>query len=846
VVSQIRGVIRIIPFLLISIWASAQNVQQRPLTQIINELEERFDIIFTYLDSNLEGITIESPSKSYDLNGTLEFLRTKTQLQFKQLDSRFIAISIPTQRNQNKRNQNICGLIKDENSKEPLSDAFVISGGLVTISNQEGFFEFDDLSTNDSITIRLLGYAIKTFVLSDLPEDSCQHFYLKQKTTSLEQIIVTDYITKGINKRVDGSLVINTGIVGILPGLTEPDVLHSLQTLPGIQSINETVSDINVRGGTNDQNLILWDGIRMYQSGHFFGLISAFNPYITDKVVFTKNGTNAGLGRGVSSTIDIRTDNRVTESFTGTGGFNLINGDLLFKIPLSKKMSLHLSGRRSFADVIQTPTFDQYFERVFRDTEVLSSSSTLDGIEVKDNFYFIDGSMKFLYDITSRDKLRISFLDIRNEIQYQENELLNGLVESRTSGLVQKSLATGVDYSRLWSDRVKTSLLFNLSSYRLNSVNFDILNEQRLIQENEILDVGFKLDSRISLNNNFGIYTGYQFGNLGITNLEDLNNPNFRRLIREVLTSHTFFAESTFNSNSEKTTARVGVRSTYFEKFNKVIVEPRFALAHRLSNRFSLELLGEMKNQYTTQIIDFQTDFLGIEKRRWVLSNDNDIPILRSNQISLGISYNYNELLITLEGYLKSVDEITSSSQGFQNQFQFVRTSGNYDAVGLDFLLNKKFQNVSTWLSYAIANNTFEFNGLIPPTFPNNLDIAHTMTVGASYELKAFEFSSGLNFRTGKPFTKPDQDIQIADREINYDLPNSARIDSYVRVDLSVKYNFKLSDKTTAQFGASVWNVMNKENIVNVYYQLDPLGQVEEIQQRSLGITPNLNFRINF
>lgn len=839
--SRIKLLISVILFLFSSVNGVAQNSQSRPLLQILNQLEEKFNVVFNYIDSNIEGVTIEPPGESYDLNGTLNYLQSKTQLHFKQLNSRFIAISIL-----GTLPKNFCGLIKDENSKEPLSHALVISGNLITVSNKEGLFELSKLSPDDSVTIRLLGYSTKTFALSGLSTDSCHHLYLKQEVTTLEQIVIADYITKGINKRVGGSLVINTGIVGILPGLTEPDVLYSIQALPGIQSINETVSDINVRGGTNDQNLILWDGVRMYQSGHFFGLISVFNPYFTDKVIFTKNGTSAGLGEAVSSTVDIRTDNRVTEKFTGTGGFNLINGDLLFKIPLSKKTSLHLSGRRSFADVIQTPTFDQYFDRVFRDTEVLSVSRTLDGIEVKDNFYFIDGSVKFLYDITRRDKLRISFLDIRNEIEYQENELLNGLIESRTSGLVQKSLAAGVDYSRLWNDKVKTSLLFYLSSYRLNSVNFDILNEQRLIQENEILDIGVKLNSRISLNNNFGIYTGYQLSNMGITNLEDLNNPDFRRLIKEVLTGHAVFVESTFNSNSGNTNARIGIRSTYFEKFNKVIIDPRFTFSQRLSNRLSLELLGEMKNQSTTQIIDFQTDFLGIEKRRWVLSNNNDIPILQSKQISLGMSYNYNDLLITLEGYRKSVDEIASSSQGFQNQFQFVKTTGNYDAVGLDFLLNKKFKNVSSWLSYAIADNTFEFNGLVPPTFPNNLDIAHTITIGASYQLKSFEISSGLNSRTGKPFTEPDQPIQIVNQEINYGLPNSSRIDGYLRLDLSVKYNFKLGDKMNGQFGASVWNVLNKENILNAYYQINELNEVEQIQQKSLGITPNFNFRINF
>ena len=149
-----------------------------------------------------------------------------------------------------------------------------------------------------------------------------------------------------------------------------------------------------------------------------------------------------------------------------------------------------------------------------------------------------------------------------------------------TAPLNQERVAAGLDYSRLWSDKVKTSLLLYLSSYRLNAVNFDILNDQRLIQKNEILDAGVKFDTRISLNNNFEVYSGYQFNEIGVTNLEDLNNPDFRRLVKDVLRYHAIFTETTFDSNSGNTNTRAGVRVNYFEKFSKVIIEPRFIFAN--------------------------------------------------------------------------------------------------------------------------------------------------------------------------------------------------------------------------------------------------------------------------
>jgi len=114
----------------------------------------------------------------------------------------------------------------------------------------------------------------------------------------LPEVIVPSYIIKGISKLNNGSFEIDFSEFSLLPGLVETDVLRSIQAFPGIQSINENVSNISIRGGSHDQNLILWDGIKMYQSGHFFGLISMYNPQITQQVVLLKNGSDVSYTDG--------------------------------------------------------------------------------------------------------------------------------------------------------------------------------------------------------------------------------------------------------------------------------------------------------------------------------------------------------------------------------------------------------------------------------------------------------------------------------------------------------------------------------------------------------------------
>lgn len=829
-------------FLLVGFKVTAQkNDRMRSLKDILLILENRHNITFTYLDENVEGVILPFPPESFGLKRSLQFLEKNSGLQFRQLNAKFVAISKPPP-----TAVEVCGFIRDEMTGEAIPGAAIMSNPGLTVSGENGYFKIRNASKDDSLIIQFLGYEINSLPVSELAGAPCKDVYLKEIITTLQEVVVTNYISKGINKIIGGSFEINPAAVGILPGLTEPDVLYTIQALPGIQSINETVSDINVRGGTNDQNLVLWDGIRMYQSGHFFGLISAFNPYLIEKVTLTKNGTTAFLGDGVSSTIDIRTDDHLTAGFSGGGGINLINGDVFAKIPLSKKASLHISGRRSIADALETPTFEQYFERAFRDTEVTGFSAGRDTVvTVDENFYFYDTSLKFLYDPTDKDKFRLSFLNIFNNVEYQENELINNIVESRTSGLEQHNLAAGINYSRLWNEKLRTSAQLYLSLYELSAINFDIPNNQRLIQENEVLDTGLKLDALLNLNNNLDILGGYQFFEVGITNLEDINNPAFRRLIKNVLRTHAVFAEGNYSSDTGNTNIRLGVRANSIQNIDELIIEPRLAVNQKLSDHFSLEILGEMKNQTTTQIIDFQTDFLGIEKRRWVLSNGEDIPVIKSKQVSAGIHYKKNDLLLTIEGYLKEVEGIISSSQGFQNQFQFIRSPGSYDASGIDVLINRKFDRITSWLSYSYADNTYEFGEFIPPSFPNNLEINHTLTWGTSYQHRNLQLSAGLNWHTGRPFTEP-MDMNIDNDNINYEVPNSSRLKDYLRLDLSAKYNFRLTREIWGQVGGSIWNVLDRKNVVNAYYQIDSNDQLNLVEQLSLGITPNFMFRINF
>lgn len=817
--------------------ATAQHEEKQPLQKILVALEHRFAIVFTYADDNLAGISVIPPSQEFNLTETLQHLNESTGLLFQQLDRRFVAII-----KAKGQSMSICGILTDADTGGAVAGANIWSGQSFSTSNDKGYFYIQETSA-DTLHVRFMGYRSLHIPVNEFGAHHCKSIRLQPEVTTLQSIFVSDFLTEGIDKRLDGALMIYAETLAMLPGLIEPDVLQTVQALPGIQSVNETVSDINVRGGTNDQNLVLWDGIRVYHSGHFFGLISAFNPYLTDKVMVIKNGSSAAAGDGVSSTIDIRTHDELSETFSAAAGINTLNGDFLAEVPVTEKASLQISGRRSVADIVRTPAYNQYFARAFRHSDVTNFPDG-DTVERNQKFRFYDTSLKFIYNISAKDKIRVNFLHVKNAIDYGEHALVSNIPRSRTSGLEQANVGSGFFYSRLWNESVRTSAQLYVSGYKLGAVNFNLENDQRLIQENKVLDTGLKIDARIKLTNNVDLFSGYQFFETGITNLDETNNPAFRRLIKNVLRAHAAFSEVDFTFND--TNMRMGVRANHLPAFRKLIIEPRFAFNQNFLQNFNFELLGEMKNQTATQIIDLHSDFLGVEKRRWVLSDNDDIPIIRSKQISAGLYYKRNNFLISAEAYYKRVEGIITSSLGFQNQFQFTRTSGNYETIGIELLTSKKIRHFTTWLSYSNARNTLEFPQLIPAVFPGNFDIRHRGTFGCNLQKNNIEVSTGLNWHSGKPFTEPVEMNEIENNAINYGRPNSSRLQDYLRIDFSGKYKFTIGKDLRAEVGASIWNILNRKNIVDTYFHITGNKQLETVEQRALGATSNIIFRVKF
>lgn len=823
----------------------AQETEKQSLTAILEALETRFDVRFTYPSQDIENLKIGTPQNGLSLLQAIDYITEKTGLVFNKITARYFTIVSQTE-------AAYCGKIISMLTGKPLEGATiqVIDGSFATVTDAQGLFYIPENTTQENVLVKHIGFTEITLPLSQLTKE-CVTIYLPTETTQLETVLLKGFLVKGINKEQNGAITINTENFELLPGQVENDVLQITQALPGVESVDETISNINIRGGTHAENLILWEDIRMYQSGHFFGLISAFNPDITKTVSVYKNGTPARYHEGLSGVIDMRSDSEIPLKTSGSGGVNLLNASAYATIPLSEKLGVQVAGRKSLNELLETPVYDTYSRRIFQDTEIEDNETATNEIIADEDFSFYDLSTKVIWEPSEKDRFSLNFLTIDNTLNFTET--ITNTSVSKTSELTQRSIAGGISWNHKWNDKVSTYAFGFISYYLLQANNKDLFTTQELFQENEVLENGAKVETTFKLSNIFKIDTGYHFTETGIANTQNVNLPRFRDFKKEVLRTHGVFASGAFTSENKKTNINAGVRVNYFAKFNEVSVEPRIGIHQKLGAGFSIETLGELKTQTTTQRIDFESDFLGVEKRRWVLANNEEIPITESKQVSAGLSYQKKRWFITLDGFYKWADGISAINQGFQNQFQFSKAIGNYNVKGIEAVINKKTDRFSGWISYTFKKNDYEFSTLNPSRFPNNLDIRHAGVIAASYTINHLKIATGLNWHSGKPYTVPlPDDSQSGDPQdpINFASPNAERLSGYTRIDFSAEYVWQLANGVETKINFAILNILNTENVLNKRYarieEENGEANIREIEEVSLGFTPNASIKVLF
>lgn len=816
------------------------------LKKILNSIKKQYHVKFNYAEEDVAGKELLPPPVGIPLKAKLVYLANRTGLVFRETGGYIVISTAPY----NPPPRRACAYVTDETGL-PIDNAVVqFTDGAKIITAPDGYFEIPESTT--SVYVAQLGYQPVILPVAQDNTGDCIKITLILTAYQLDEVVTERYLTAGISKLKDGSFGIKPRKFGILPGLIEPDVLQAMQQLPGINSIDETVSNINVRGGSHDQNLFIWNGLRLFQTGHFFGLISALSPNLAHDIKISKNGTSAFYGESVSSAVDISSRPKDIGNGTTSIGSNMISADFYTRIKPSKNANIEITARRSFTDVLAFPSYNKYSKRIFQNTIVTGLSNSTDVNYKSDKeFYFYDFTTQYHQKIGKRHDLYADVIGISNTLDFTQGTITSTNVVTKASGLDQHTFGATALWRTKWSESHSSEMGVYGSYYNVDAQNESIEFNQVTNQKNTILDAGMRISDNRMLNQEFTLHSGYQFNEIGIKNSDDINEPQYSRNVKKVLRTHALIGELEYSPVNGKTYTRLGVRANYLDRLGLFYAEPRLQFTYKPGKYWQMEILAEKKSQTASQVVELQADFLGIEKRRWVLADNSEIPVQHSSQASLGFSYKNKGWLLSVDNFYKKVKGITTNGQAFQDQLELVQTTGQYTVYGTELLIQKQFSDFYAWLSYTWNNNNYSFNGVEPEKFPSNFELAHTINSAVIYEWNNLKIAFGSKWFTGRPVTPPLANTPVYSSSgipsVSYREPNSATIGNFLQFDFSASYTWKLTKKTNLQFGAAVLNIFNRRNIINTYYRINSeRNGIEMVNTFALERTPNAMVKFSF
>ncbi|WP_348711108.1 TonB-dependent receptor [Tenacibaculum sp. 190524A05c] len=828
-----------------------------PLKQILQKLEELHQIKFSYSDDVIKDKLITKVSYDDSLEDLLLKFEEQSGLIFKQATERYILVL----EKKKPRPGVLCGYIKDIFSKETIEgvSVYIEEKKVGVFSDENGYFELKQAEKNDILIISYGGYKTIKKTVGSIDGNDCKTFEIEEYSSELDEVLINSYLVNGISKNKDGSIAIKPQQRDILPGLTEPDILQSVQLLPGVLSPNETSSGLHIRGGTPDQNLVLFDGIRIYNPAHFFGMISAFNPYIIEEVNVLSEGVGAQYGNHVSGVVDIRTKSKVAKEISAAFGSNLTHADAFLKMPLGKKASILVSGRRSLSDFFETSTFQSLAKKVFQNTVIdQNEKNDVDQVFDKNNrFYFQDFNTKLNLEIGENDQLMLHQLFVSNKLDYRFGLSDGSFLQ--TDQLDVKNIGLGANWMKQWDEKLSQETTVYYSDYDLNysfigGQNVDPVFSQSSLKKNSIKEFSFKTELKNQFRKNHQIGYGFELINNDVAyNLGRTYSfaPDSDYNIEEASSSTIYALYSNYiYENEDKFNIRIGLRNTYFSLEKLFFVTPRIYTQVKVFPNFWANFSYEKKQQNISQIIEFSTNDFGLENYVWSLSNKNEIPILKSDQFSSGLVFRKNDWMIDVNAYHKKIDGLTSLGQSVATNANII-ANGSSTSKGINFLLKKRFNDYTSWISYSYGDTKFTF----PQTnegnpFSGNNDITHRLRWSHNYKVGNFDFSLGWVYRTGIPFTEVLERNNNGTQEFFFGDINGRRLESYQRLDFSSTYQFNISKnkKWKGKLGVSFLNIFDRSNKLQRSFFLTNgqnsnvvLGTTDTV---SLGFTPNVMFRI--
>jgi hypothetical protein len=887
------------------------------IEQFLIQLEKQTGYHFYYDTGMLDTIRITVSVKEQSLQSVLKLAFAKTNMQFAIDKDKNVFISkgeivktelpgdfffpkknlIPSQ-----QTDTLTTINKDENKKEQnatLENKLYEIGDKSTFSNQgkvtiAGYVR--DAKTGEAVVgASIYIEKLKTGILSDqygyysisLPKgryllniqsvgmkdtrrqvvvysDGKMNIELQPEVMALKRVTVTAEKVNNIKSTQMGVQRININAIKQVPvAFGEADVLKVVLTLPGVKSVGEASTGLNVRGGSADQNLILYNDATIYNPSHFFGMFSAFNPEIIKDVQLYKASIPARFGGRLSSVLDISSKEGNKKNLQGSAGIGLLTRRFNIEGPLVKdKTSFIVGARTTYANWLLNLLPDQYknSKAGFYDVN-LNVASELD----KKNSLYITGYL-------SRDRFNLN-----NDTTYQygnqnislkwKHAFNNKIYSLVTAGgdrynysissdknpvdAYKLSLDINQAYFKthvIYYPNTKHAVEFGLNSiyYTLHPGSYQPVGNKSLVAPDEVqreqaLESALYASDKYNISEKFSLEAGIRYSIFNYIGPQTVRNyaPNVPKTPDNLIDT-TIYKRGAFIKTYQGPELRVSMR-------------------YAVTNDFSIKAGYNSQRQYIHMISNTAamapTDI-------WKLSDPNIRPQF-GEQYSFGLYKNFksNTIETSVEVYYKNIKDYLDYLSGailvmnHHIETDVINTKGK--AYGAELLIKKTAGKLNGWLSYTYSRILLKQDDPAAGEvinkgsyYPANYDKPHDATLVSNYRINhRFSLSLNTTYSTGRPITVPiglfyygnSMRTLYADR-------NAYRIPDYFRMDFSmnIEGNHKIHQKTHNSWTIGVYNLTARKNPYSVYY-VSENGVVTGYKLSIFGSAiPYINFNIRF
>ena len=756
-----------------------------------------------------------------------------------------------------KSSPSISGFVRDISNGEPISYAnvFISNSTIGSTTNRDGYFALSDLQVGKyELNVTMIGFASYKDSVELLTDESVRlDIVLRSQVLESSEILVTAERQKFQRAIESSQISLDIRELNSAPAFIEPDVFRTLQMLPGVQTTSDFSSALYVRGSTPDQNLIMLDGIAIYNPYHLGGIFSTFNTDAIKEADFRAGGFSARHGGRMGAILNVINREGNTEKIKGSANLSLISSKILIEGPVPKwrgiKGSWMFSGRRT------------YIDKVANALKIPNGQKREDGSEIYYEFpyYFYDYQMKANIDLNQDHRLTFTrfygddVLDFSYEdplrvargnnvtVQQEFHLGLDWPWGNKTNGLTWRWIISPKIIAKTFISSSRYRFDFDLSfvdrdtyiysdSTTINFTNFN-WNIYDLIKDRTI-----ETEVQYKLSKNHDLTAGIQLRNidfdLGI-NYELTTQDTFfiwnPLSLKNSTQEFAVFAQDRWEV-SKNLKIRGGLRITDYNLHDKIYLDPRFGVKYNLSDNIALKTNWGLYHQFLTTASNQDENLRLVEL--WLGIPENK-PASISEHLITGLEYMSKEnIFYRIELYNKTFENLLTLKQDNANEFEgvsqdstineFWDTRGN--SKGIELLIKKSSGRFNGWVGYTFSETKYftQPNGWYSPNF----DRTNTLNIVANFEINSdLEFSAALTQSTGNPYTKIlgrvyDWEQNLYSDSYWYPLDsylvgdkNTERYEDYFRVDVG------MTRKGGNIFGLkydTYWQIMNLTRHLNI------------------------------